>query len=408
MNPLNLSGYGVKIRVENLRSRSELEITDGREDTKQSSTLRFRPRRFPYSSIIIDGHSGYISLQAFHWLSKNKIPVFVMNFDGSVISSVLPPVPIKADLRAAQFEAAANPKVKFKIAKAIVQAKIARSLQVLDWLAERYDIEREVRLVKKQSLALENAHTVVEIRSVEGRVAAKYWDAYGKVLPETLDFQGRMTSSHQNDATDPVNASLNYGFGVLEGECRRAINAVGLEPAVGFLHDFSNYQTKQSLVYDLQELFRWLVDLTVMQAFESGALDLPHFYFTGDDYRFRLGVEAKTRFLNLLREQFNSGVKYNSRVLKWDTVMEQKATELGRFLVGRSREIDFAEPGPNLERTDGLEIRKRILSLTQGEARRLGVGKSTLHYLRKNASALTPFKVSSRTRKRLLCSIDSR
>lgn len=73
-----------------------------------------------------------------------------------------------------------------------------------------------------------------------------------------------MTSSHQNNATDPVNAALNYGYGFLEGECRRAINAVGLEPSVGFLHDFSHYQTKQSLVYDLEEPFRWLVDLTVI------------------------------------------------------------------------------------------------------------------------------------------------
>ena len=65
---------------------------------------------------------------------------------------------------------------------------------------------------------------------------------------------------------------LNYGYGFLEGECRKAINAVGLEPSVGFLHDFSDYQTKQSLAYDLQEPFRWLVDLSVIQAFESGLL----------------------------------------------------------------------------------------------------------------------------------------
>jgi len=265
--------------------------------------------------------------------------------------------------------------------------------RLLDWLAERYDIEREVRLVKKQALGLENARTVVEIRSVEGRVAAKYWDAYGKVLPETLDFRGRMTSSHQNNATDPVNAALNYGYGVLEGECRRAINAVGLEPSVGFLHDFSNYQTKQSLVYDLQELFRWLVDLTVMQAFESGALDLPHFYFTGDDYRYRFNGEAKTRFMNLLREQFNSGVTYKGRVLRWDTVIEQKTSELSRFLVGRSREVDFTEPMPNLERPDSYDLRTRILSLTQTDATKLGVCKSTLHYLRSNAKAHRSFKV---------------
>ena len=51
-------------------------------------------------------------------------------------------------------------------------------------------------------------------------------------------------------------------------------NDVGLEPSVGFLHDFSDYQTRQSLVYDLGEPFRWLIDSTVVQAFESGALDV--------------------------------------------------------------------------------------------------------------------------------------
>ncbi len=133
--------------------------------------------------------------------------------------------------------------------------------------------------------------------------------------------------------------------------------------------------------------------MTVMQAFESGALDLPNFYFTGDDYRYRFNVEAKTRFLNLLREQFNSGVDYQGRVLKWDTVIEQKATELSRFLSGRSRDIDFVEPAPILERSDSLEVRKMILALTQKQAGKLGIGKSTLHYLRQNAESPRPYKV---------------
>jgi hypothetical protein len=49
----------------------------------------------------------------------------------------------------------------------------------------------------------------------------------------------------------------------------------------------SDYQTKQSLAYDLQEPFRWLAGLSVIQAFESSTLDLHDFYFTGDDYRYR-------------------------------------------------------------------------------------------------------------------------
>src|SRR5208337_3548625 len=159
--------------------------------------------------------------------------------------------------------------------------------------------------------------------------------------PEWLDFQGRMTSSHQNNASDPFNAALNYGYGFLEGECRMAINAVGLEPAVGFLHDSSDYQTKESLAYDLQEHFRWLVDLSVIQAFESKILRLRDFYFTGDDYRYKFEAEAKQRFIEVLRERFNSGVNYKGRRLKWDTVLEQKATELGRFLTYKSQDLSF-------------------------------------------------------------------
>jgi CRISPR-associated protein Cas1 len=402
VKPLHLSGYGVKLRVRNIKMRSELEVRDGRDGiTKPYATSCYRPRRFPYSSILIDGHSGYISLQALHWLSKNRVPVFVMNFDGSVISSILPPMPIKADLRVAQVEASAVPTMKFKVAKAIVEAKIARSIQVLEWLAERYDISRDVSVVKHEALSLRHARTMNAIRSVEGRVALKYWNAYGKALPESLDFQGRMTSTHQNNATDPVNAALNYGYGFLEAECRRAINAVGLEPSVGFLHETSGYQTKQSLVYDLQEPFRWLADVTVMDAFESGVLDLPEFYFTGDEYRYRFVPEAKQRFLDLLRERFNSSIEYKGRALKWDTVIEHKTVELGRYLIGRSSSVDFSEPSPELPRTDSQELRRRILILSHLDAERRAIGKSTLHYLKKRARKMRELRIYAPVLERL-------
>src|SRR3989304_8819438 len=51
-----------------------------------------------------------------------------------------------------------------------------------------------------------------------------------KMLEAVTDFQGRTTSSHQNNATDPINAALNYWYGFLEGECRRTIKVIGLEP----------------------------------------------------------------------------------------------------------------------------------------------------------------------------------
>lgn len=404
MNTLHLAGYGVKLKVENLHSRSELIIADGRENYRSKpETYSFRPRKIPYDTIIIDGHSGYISMQAFHWLSRNNIPVFILDFDGTIISSILPPAPVKADVRRAQMQAAADDAKSFHIAYLLVQAKIKRTLDVLQWIGNRYDIDDKIRRVKGETLALFKTKTVNNIRTVEGRVALRYWQAYKSVLPEWCDFQSRMTKSHRNNAVDPVNLALNYSYGVLEGECRKAINTVGLEPSIGFLHEFSSYQTKQSLVYDLQEPYRWIADVTVLEAIESGVLDLKDFYFTGDDYRYRLEVKAKRRFLGLLKERFNRGVKYQGCTCKWDKVILRKTQELARYLTGKKKDVNFGEPRPSLSRTDSRELRCRILQLSQSDAKALGIGKSTLHYLRKHASSEKPFKVYRNVAAKLSC-----
>jgi len=201
---------------------------------------------------------------------------------------------------------------------------------------------------------------------------------------------------------DLFNLCLNYAYGVVEGDVRKAINMVGLEPSVGFLHEFTGSQTKESLVYDLQEPFRWLGDVTTIEAFESSALDMKDFYFTGDDYSYRIEIDAKRHFLELLKDRFNAGASYKGRVLKWDTVIEQKTMEIARYLIGKSRLPALSEPKPELDRTDGLELRKRILSLSQSEAKRSGIRRSTLHYLRRNARSKRSFRVYRKVARRLL------
>ena len=158
---------------------------------------------------------------------------------------------------------------------------------------------------------------------------------------------------------------------------------------------------KQSLVFDLQEPFRWIADVTVVEAFESRMLDLPDFYFTGDDYRYRFELEAKQRFLDLLRERFNFVVKYNGRALKWDTVIEQKTVELGRYVTNRSATLDLSEPSPDLCRMDDNYFRGRILALFQSEAKNLGIGKSTLHFLCAKASQERSFRLYLKVRQKL-------
>ena len=83
-------------------------------------------------------------------------------------------------------------------------------------------------------------------------------------------------------------------------------------------------------------------------------------------------IDAKRRFLELLKNRFNSGVKYKGKTWKWDTVILNKTQELARFLLDKSKQIDFIELHPSLQRSDTQDLRKRILELTQTDAQRAG------------------------------------
>jgi len=87
--------------------------------------------------------------------------------------------------------------------------------------------------------------------------------------------------------------------------------------------------------------------------------------------------------------------------LKWDTVIEEKTNELARYLNVGTAKLKFAEPAPILARADNRVVREAILRLTQEEARRRGIGKSTLHYMRKRARHPNSLSVYSKTLERI-------
>jgi len=173
----------------------------------------------------------------------------------------------------------------------------------------------------------------------------------------------------------------------------------GLDASLGFLHEDKPAATP--LVYDFQEPYRWLVDYTVLRMVLSRTFSWDDFYFTGEDYRLRIKPPLLERYVELLREQFNSGVVYGGKRLMWDTVIFSKCQELTRYLLGKPATFDLASPRSVLERSDTRELRKRILAFSQRDARKTGIDSSTLHYLRRNARSHDSFKIYERVRQKL-------
>ncbi|OGD52608.1 CRISPR-associated endonuclease Cas1 [Candidatus Bathyarchaeota archaeon RBG_13_38_9] len=387
MNPLLLSGFGVSLNVDKAR----LIVKDGHlESTETPTTYEIRPRHAPFDSVVIDSQTGQISITAIKWLMRHNIPLFILDYNGTILSSILPKEPVVGKLKKAQIEACQNAEKRFYIAKKILEAKLSRTKDIVEWLDIRYDINVKSKArLEKYINHLEKSTNIRDLLFVEGKVAESYWSIFQSVIPKKYEFSSRISQKHQMNSTDPVNTLLNYGYAFLESRCRASINSVGLEPSIGFLHETA--QPKHPLVYDLQEPFRWMIDKTVISCIEKDILEKNDFFFT-DNYVLRLKPKAIKKLLEELRLSFNSNVHYKNRNYSWDMIIRLKTRELAHYILGKAK-VDFNEPFPKILRSDSLEMRKRILELTQNQAKELGIGRSTLHFLRKRAGGRRSFEV---------------
>ena len=397
MNPLYLSGFGVSLNVDGAR----LIVKDGfLEPDSTQGTHEFQPRRMPHDSIVIDGQTGTISLTAIKWLMRHNVPLFVLDYDGTLLSSTLPREPVNGPLKIAQIEAFKDSARRFHITKKLVEAKAQRTLDVMKWLAARYgELSSQIQAGLANELErLEECQSLPRLLSIEGRIADIYWRHLQQVLPVKFGFTSRMHETHQMNASDPVNVLLNYGYAVLESQCRKALNSVGLEPTVGFLHEAR--QTKYPLVYDLQEPYRWLVDTTVISCLERRQFDKRDFYRM-DNYVLRLRSESGRKLVDALRIKFNSNVRYKGRFYSWDTLIRLKAQELANYVLGKRTNLDFGEPKQTLDGTDSEAVRNRILSMTTADARKRGIRKNTMWYLRQRALTANDFNTYGKVRTKL-------
>jgi len=93
-----------------------------------------------------------------------------------------------------------------------------------------------------------------KLTGIKGKYSENYFKQIFKLLPEKFRPEGR----RKFKAYDGLNNIFNLAYEVLRWKVHRAIIKAKLEPYLGFLH--STQFSKPSLVCDLQELYRYLID----------------------------------------------------------------------------------------------------------------------------------------------------
>jgi CRISPR-associated protein Cas1 len=108
----------------------------------------------------------------------------------------------------------------------------------------------EIRFSLKQ---VSHATDLDTLRGIEGEAANNYFSCFDHLIlqqKESFSFRGR----NRRPPRDPVNAMLSFAYAVILQDCVTALEGVGLDPYVGFLH--RDRPGRQSLALDMQEEFR--------------------------------------------------------------------------------------------------------------------------------------------------------
>ncbi|HHX45066.1 MAG TPA: CRISPR-associated endonuclease Cas1 [Chloroflexi bacterium] len=221
------------------------------------------------------------------------------------------------------------------VGRALARAKIANQAALLRYIAKyRKDAAPDLyealrgaaeRVLGHQEELSRLEGTCVDVvrerlLSIEGRAAHYYWKALEQVLPEEYGWPGRVG----REAQDPINAALNYGYGILYSQIERVIILAGLDPYAGYIH--ADRPGKPSLVYDLIEPFRVpVVDRTVV------AMANRHMLLRLDD-RALLDEESRRGLAEQVLQRLEKPETYEGKRVPLRIIIQEEARRLTTYL----------------------------------------------------------------------------
>ena len=243
-------------------------------------------------------------------------------------------------LRRMQYRMADDPAQSCLIARNMIFGKVYNTR----WSMERTQRDHGLRIdgaalsgasrVLKDLLPLINAETSLDsLRGLEGAGASAYFQVLDHMIlndKETFSFQGRT----RRPPLDPFNALLSFSYSLLANDCASALESVGLDSYVGFLH--RDRPGRTSLALDLMEELRpcladrFVLTLVNNRAVNAGSLQ----YREGGAVLMR--DDARRIFLRAWQERKRKTIThpYLGEKLPWGLVPYIQALLLARYIRG--------------------------------------------------------------------------
>lgn len=195
-----------------------------------------------------------------HSLAEEDRSLVFMTFNGRFKARMKGPISGNVLLRAEQFRRAMDANAALSIARAFVAGKGQNARQMVLRAARDANepsgadqLRQTADLIAVRLPALETAATLDEARGIEGDISRIYFSTFHRMIKADggdFPFDGR----NRRPPRDRMNALMSFLYAMLAGDCVAALEGVGLDPQVGFLH--AQRPGRFSLALDLMEEFR--------------------------------------------------------------------------------------------------------------------------------------------------------
>lgn len=202
--------------------------------------------------------------------------------------------------------------------------------------AYRVDMEKlkQVSKVLYETLPkAEKASGLDELRGIEGKAAEQYFSVFDDLILNQKDdffFQTR----NRRPPLDNVNAILSFAYTILSGDCANALESVGLDPYVGFMH--GDRPGRMSLALDLMEELRPVLgDRFVLTLINTKAIQAEHFEKQKDN-AVLLNDEGRKVFFNAWQNHKKEKITHPflKEKIEWGLVPYVQALLLARTIRG--------------------------------------------------------------------------
>jgi CRISPR-associated protein Cas1 len=339
MPPLYIVQQNTKIRIRNRRLQVERDPPPdsqlGAENPKSEILISVPIGQV--TQVVLFGNISLTTPAIDSLLAQNAEVVFLTQngeYRGELIGSLTPHVP----MRRAQYARLSDPAFTLEMAKCFVTAKVQhqRAFLLRHTREERSAQSAALSSIEHLERALQSIPqktTLDSLRGVEGSATAAYFSAYRTFFTAEWKFNDR----NRRPPADPVNVLLSFGYTLLAQLASGAIQTVGLDPFVGFLHEV--VYNRPALALDLMEEFRPVVDGVVLWCCRGGILTPGGDFTLGPPERpIILDDDGKRRFLQAYQQRMDQTYTHPLRGMKFT---------LRQCLIEQSRQVADSLLGGN-------------------------------------------------------------